>query len=139
MLDFNKMFQDFNFQLYFVLFARLIMPTVYQTFRISVLGSLPSTHQIDVASQLSWVEVIIKIIDEIILQPLYFCLGCTIEDVKITKNKIKTGLVVSGIVYSILCSLISIGILPLVQLMGQNHVSESSLLLLQAHQVTKCT
>ena len=136
MLDFKKIFQNFNFQLYFVLFARLIMPTVYQTFRISVLGSLPNTNQIDIASQLTWVEVIIKIIDEIILQPLYFCLGSTIEDVKITKNKIKTGMVVSGTVYLIFCALISIGISPLVQLMGQNHVSENSTLL-QEHQITK--
>ena len=119
---FRKVFSNFNCKLYLVLLIRLIIPTVYNTFRVSILGSLPDTSALNIASQLQWVNVIFEKIEESILMPLYFCLGDTIQNVKMTKNKVKTGVAVSGIVYAIFCVLISSLAWPLIDLMGQNQV-----------------
>ena len=105
---------------YLALLIRLIMPTVYQTVRVSILGNLPDTSQINIASQMAWVNVVIEIIDESLIVPLYFCLGDSINDARITKNKIKTGLITSGFVYCVFSILISSLAWPLIRLMGQN-------------------
>ena len=123
-MSFKKVFSNFNFKLYLVLLLRLIMPTVYNTFRVNILGSLPDTSALNIASQLQWVNVIFEIIEESILMPLYFCLGDTIQNVKETKNKVKTGIAVSGIVYAIFCVLIALLSWPLIDLMGQNQVKK---------------
>ena len=67
--------KNFNYELFLALFIRLVIPTIYQTFRVSILGSLPNASQINIASQMSWVNVLLEIIEESILLPLYFCLG----------------------------------------------------------------
>ena len=72
---------------YLALLIRLIMPTVYQTVRVSILGNLPDTSQINIASQMAWVNVVIEIIDESLILPLYFCLGDSINDANITKKQ----------------------------------------------------
>ena len=96
------------------------MPTVCQTVRVSILGNLPDTSQISIASQMAWVGVVIEIFDEGLLFPLYFCLGDSINDVIVTKNKVKTGLITSGLVYCVFSILISSLAWPLIRLMGQN-------------------
>ena len=93
---------QFNYGLYTALFFRSAIPTLYQTFRISILGSLQDSGQIDIASQMTWVSVLLKTIEESILLPLYFCFGNSINDVAATKNKIKTGFIVTALVYIIL-------------------------------------
>ncbi len=36
----------FNYGLYLALLTRLVMPTLYTTFRVSILGSLPDAGQL---------------------------------------------------------------------------------------------
>ena len=98
----KEIFYQFKYGLYTALFLRSAIPTVYQTFRVSILGSLQDTSQINVASQMTWVSVLLKTIEESVLLPLYFCFGNSIDDVTATKNKIKTGFIVTALVYSIL-------------------------------------
>ena len=52
--------------------------------------------------------------------PLYYCLGKSIQDDKITKNKVKTGLITSGLVYFIFSITVAGLAWPLIKLMGQN-------------------
>ena len=112
--------QEFNFQLYFALLARLFLPTIYHTFRVSILGSLPGTGQLDIASQLTWIQVVADVIEKAVLCPLYFCLGKTLDDSKATRNKIKTGVLISSFVYGILSLIVSGFAWPLVEVMAQN-------------------
>ena len=42
--------------------VRLFMPTVYQTFRVAILGALPDTSQVSIASQMMWVRVLFNLI-----------------------------------------------------------------------------
>ena len=67
---------------------------------MSILGSLPDSGQLNVASQMVWVGILLEIVEESILLPLYFCFGNSIKDPIETKNKIKTGFIVAIIVYS---------------------------------------
>ena len=95
----TERFRQFKYGLYAALLFRMAMPTVYQTFRVSILGSLPDSSQLNVASQMAWVGILLEIIEESILLPLYFCLGNSINDMNATKNKTKTGFVVGTLVY----------------------------------------
>ena len=113
-------FKNFNYSLFLALFARLVIPTIYQTFRVSILGSLPDSSQINIASQVTWVSILLEIIEESILLPLYFCLGKTLQDMKETKNKIKTGILVASLVYITFSATTSAFAKPLVKIMGQN-------------------
>ena len=119
----KKSFVRFKYGLFLALLVRLAIPTLYTTFRVSILGSLPDSNQINIASQMSWVNVLLEIIEESILLPLYFCLGDSIQDLRQTKNKTKTGFLVAAIVYSLFSACISILAWPLVRLMGQSEVS----------------
>lgn len=117
---FQDSFKDFNYGLFLALLARFVIPTIYQTFRVSVLGSVPDASQISIASQMQWINVLLEITEESILLPLYFCLGSSLKDLKETKNKIKTGLIVASIVYATFSLTTSVFAWPLVQLMAQN-------------------
>ena len=69
-----------NFKLYLALVFRLLIPTFYKTFRVAILGSLPDTGSVSIASQMTWVNVLLEIVEEGLLQPLYHCLGATVAD-----------------------------------------------------------
>ena len=60
----TEAFRNFHYGLYLALFARLAIPTVYQTFRVAILGALPDASQLDIASQMIWVNVLLEIIEE---------------------------------------------------------------------------
>ncbi len=73
-----------------------------------------------IASQMTWIEVLLKILEETLLQPLYFCLGDSITDIAKTRNKVKTGIVICAIVYSLFSATLSGLTGHLVDWMGQN-------------------
>ena len=60
----RKSFENFGYVLYSALLSRLAITTVYQTFRVSILGQLTDANQINIASQMNWVSVLLKITDE---------------------------------------------------------------------------
>ena len=112
--------KHFNYGLFLALLVRLIIPTIYQTFRVSILGSLPDASQINIASQMAWVNILLEFIEESVLLPLYFCLGNSLNDVKETRNKVKTGILVATVVYFVFSATTSVVAWPLVKIMGQN-------------------
>ena len=57
-------FVAFNYGLYLAFLARLAIPTVYRTFRVSILGALPDASQLEIASQMVWINVLLEIIEE---------------------------------------------------------------------------
>ena len=69
-------FRAFRWKLYLALLLRAVFPAVYLSVRVHILGWNPSDSNIlDVASQVAWVQILFKVCDEAILQPLYYCLG----------------------------------------------------------------
>ena len=85
-------FSAFKWKLYLALLLRAVFPAVYLSVRVHILGWNPSDSNIlDVASQVVWVQILFKVCDEAILQPLYFCLGKNLGETATPKKKNLSG------------------------------------------------
>ena len=89
-----------KFSLYIVLTIKALLPTIYSTVRISLLGDLPSDSGVNIASQTVWLSLFYKVLQETLIFPLYFTIGQTLSDPERTANKIKTGVMVLVVVFS---------------------------------------
>lgn len=99
--------QSVNLKFFAALLVMGLCPTIYTTLRVFFLGQLPGDWAYSIAGQLSWVNLIYEIISEAIILPLFFFMGSAILNKDDFSNKLKTGLIVSGGIYTIL----SIGII----------------------------
>lgn len=61
-----------NYKLFLSLLVLGLVPTVYTTVRVFFLGQLPGEYAFSIAGQLSWVNLLYKILSEAIVLPLYF-------------------------------------------------------------------
>jgi Na+-driven multidrug efflux pump len=98
----------------------MMLPTVYQTVRIYFLGDMPSDWGINIASQLSWVNLLYEIIQEALILPLFFILSKSLKNDNDLENKIKSGLLLTGIIYSVLSFVIFMFANQFVIAMAQN-------------------
>lgn len=88
--------------------ATLLIPALYQTLRIFFLGDLPGDWGVNIASQLSWVNLIYEIVEEALILPLFFLLGKSLGSKEEMANKTRTGLLISFTAYAVLSALIVI-------------------------------
>ncbi len=109
-----------NYRLLAAVFATMLLPTVYQTVRIYFLGDLPSDSGINIASQLSWVNLFYEVVQEALILPLFFLLGKSLADKTEFTNKVRTGLVVTAGIYLVVSIVIIVCAEPLVTLMAQD-------------------
>ena len=111
----------FHWRLYLTLIFRYALPTIYLTVRVFLLGSLPSDSAVNIASQMAWVNILLEVFEEALLQPLYHCFGSEIiiADEVSLKNKVKTGFMVCTVVYIAFSSITAASARVLVQVMGQ--------------------
>ncbi len=109
-----------NYKLWFALFVTMLLPAVYQTVRIFFLGDFPDDSAINIAGQLSWVNLIYEVIYEALTVPLCFLLGQSLSDQSAFANKVRTGLLVTAAVYTGMSLLMAAFAEPLVVLMAQN-------------------
>lgn len=70
-----KALKTVNYKLWLAILATMLLPTTYQTIRIYFLGDLPNDWGINIASQLSWVNLLYEVIQEALILPLFFLLG----------------------------------------------------------------
>ena len=108
-----KSIKTFNWRLWTVLAITLLLPATYQTVRIFFLGDMPGDYGVNIASQLSWVNLIYEIIQEAFILPLFYLLGESSKNKNELSNKVKTGLMVSGGAYFLLSILIIVFAKPL--------------------------
>jgi Na+-driven multidrug efflux pump len=85
-----------------------LCPTIYTTLRVFWLGELPGEWSFSIAGQLSWVNLLYEVINEAIILPLFYFIGKVILDKREFTNRIKTGLLMSFVVYLCLSILIMI-------------------------------
>jgi len=109
-----------NYRLFFAILITMLMPTIYQTVRIYFLGNMPSDWGVNIASQLSWINLLYEIIQEALILPLFFILGKSLNNNEELENKIKTGLLITGFIYTILSIIIFIFANQFVVAMAQN-------------------
>ena len=113
-------FKNFNWKLFLVLVVVSLVPALYQTLRIYFLGNMPNEYGVNIASQLSWVNLLYEIIQEAFILPLFYLLGKSILNKEELENKTKTGLLISGFSYLILSIIIIIFAKPLCEFMASD-------------------
>lgn len=101
-----KSIKTFNWRLWLALAITLLLPALYTTLRIHFLGNLPGEWGVNIASQLSWVNLIYEIIEEAFILPLFFILGKSLGSKEELENKTRVGLLISFSAYLVLSILI---------------------------------
>ena len=113
-----RSFRHINWRLYVALLVLGLCPALYTTLRTFFLGQLPGEWAYSIAGQLSWVNLIYEIVNEAIILPLFFFIGKVVSDKKEFTNRIKTGLLISLGIYSVMSALILLFAEPLLALMA---------------------
>ncbi|MCR4771666.1 MAG: multidrug transporter [Oscillospiraceae bacterium] len=110
--------KNVNFKLFFSLIVMGLCPAVYTTVRIFFLGTLPGEWAYSIAGQLSWVNLLYEVINEAVILPLFFFIGKVSHDRAEFTNRLKTGLLTTLAVYSILAAVLMICAESLLKLMA---------------------
>lgn len=95
-----------NYKLYIALLAFGLVPTIYTTVRVFFLGQLPGEWAFSIAGQLSWVNLLYEILNESIILPLFYFIGKVKENKMEFSNRVRTGMVISFGVYTILAIIV---------------------------------
>ena len=113
-----KSLKNINWKLFSALIVMGFCPTIYTTLRTFFMGSLPSEWAYSVAGQLSWVNLLYEIVNEAIILPLFFFMAKVAFDKKEFLNRIRTGLIVTLSIYSVLSFAIIFGAEKLLSIMA---------------------
>ena len=117
-------FNRFQIPLFMTLFGKLLIPTIYKSCRVYILGSIPDETVINVIVQMVWVTVIMEIIEEALLMPLYHCFGEAVARGDHNSQlipKVRSGFFVCFLFYLGFCGVIAIFTPELIEVMGINH------------------
>lgn len=109
-----------NYRLLLALLLLGLIPTVYTTVRIFLIGQLPGDWGFNIASQLTWVNLLYEILQEALILPLFYFIGMAIKNRLDLENKFRTGIIFTGSIYSILSMLIVVFVVPLINIMAQD-------------------
>lgn len=118
---FNKIWRslkNINYKMFIALLVVGLVPTIYTTVRIFFLGQLPGEWSYSIAGQLSWINLIFEVVSEAIILPLFFFIGKVIYDKKELTNRIKTGMLVTFLIYLTLSLLMIAFVNPLLSWMS---------------------
>ncbi|OAV70832.1 MATE efflux family protein [Bacteroidales bacterium Barb4] len=110
-----------NYRLLVAIFSTMLLPTIYQTVRIFFLGDMPDDQSINIASQLSWINLFYEIIQEALILPLFFLLGNSLGNNVAFENKVRGGLAVTAVIYFVVSGLLVIFARPLTVFMAQDN------------------
>ena len=98
----NNSFKNINYKLFLALLVMGLVSTIYTTLRVFWLGNLPGEWSYSIAGQLSWINLIYEVINEAIILPLFYFIGVVINNKKDLNNRMKTGLLITLVIYLIL-------------------------------------
>ena len=115
-----KSLKRINFRMFTALLLFGLIPTIYTTVRIFLIGQLPGDWGFNIASQLQWVNLLYEILQEALILPLFFFIGSVILDKKELMNRIRTGMIFTFVIYGILSLLIFVFARPIVLFMAQD-------------------
>ena len=107
-----------NYKLYIALIILALAPTIYTTVRVFFLGQLPGEWAFSIAGQLSWINLLYEILNEAIILPLFYFIGNVKDNKNEFSNRVRTGLIISLFVYSVLAAIIITFTQPLLSLMA---------------------
>jgi Na+-driven multidrug efflux pump len=116
----RKSLERFNWKLYFALLLTAVLPTIYTTVRINYLGDMPGDWGFNIASQLAWVNLMLEVVQEALILPLFYCIGITIANREETINRVRTGMTVTLGLYLVFTVVILLFATQLTEWMAQN-------------------
>ena len=111
-------FKNINHKLFIALLVMGLVPAIYTTLRVFWLGNLPGDWSYSIAGQLSWVNLIYEVINEAIILPLFYFVGRVQTDRNEMTNRMQTGLLITGAIYTVLSVLIICFANPLLNVMA---------------------
>lgn len=114
----KKSLSNINYKLYLALLVLGLVPTIYTTVRVFFLGQLPGEYSFSIAGQLSWVNLLYEILSEAIILPLFYFIGKVKDNKKDFSNRVRTGMLISLGVYSVLSVIVIIFAEPLLKLLA---------------------
>ena len=97
--EMTHLLKTFDHKLFFTILSLSLLPTLYTTVRIYFLGNLPNDRGFNIASQIAWVNVMYEVIQEGLILPLFYFIGKSLGNYKELENKVKTGLIISFLIY----------------------------------------
>ena len=109
---------NINYKLFFALLILGFVPTVYNTVRVFFLGQLPGEWSYSIAGQLSWVNLLYEILNEAIILPLFYFVGEVQHNKKEFANRVRTGMVISLLMYAVLSAVVFVFAEQLLTLMA---------------------
>ena len=112
--------KDLPWKLYLSEFLTNLLPTIYLTLRVYFLGDLPNAWGVNIASQLVWISLILEVIQEALILPLFYIIGKTAKNRQETINKVKSGLIFTVCVHVIILIIVGIFARFFVELMAQD-------------------
>ena len=110
-------FYRFDKGLYLTLLIRLLFPSIYNTIRVYILGTVNQNDTIDIIAQLQWVTILLEVIEEGLLQPLYHCFGQSMSN-DVLQPRVRSGFFICLIFYVVFCVITGIFAPQLVDIMG---------------------
>lgn len=114
-----KSLKKINTKMLLALILSGLFPAIYMAVRVRFLGNMPSDWGFNIASQLSWVNLLYEIVNEAILLPVFFLFGKVIENKEDLENRLRTGLIITFSIYSLLSIFMTLAARPLVLMMAQ--------------------
>lgn len=118
---------NFDYKLFFVLLLSSLLPSVYKTIRIFIIGTIEDENAYSISSQLMWVNLLYEVVQEYLLLPLFYVLSLNKSDKFIyfwkneLGNKVKTGLIVIVCIYVVFALVIIFSAYKLCELMNVNN------------------
>ncbi len=109
-----------NYKLFTSLILLGLIPTIYTTVRIFLIGQLPGEWGFNIASQLAWVNLLYEVLQEAIILPLFFFIGVAIKNKLELENKVRTGMLFTGTIYTLLSLFMIIFAVPIIRFMAQD-------------------
>ena len=127
-----------NYRLYIALLFLGFVPTVYTTVRVFFLGQLPGEWAFSIAGQLSWVNLLYEIMNEAIILPLFYFIGKVKDNKSEFSNRVRTGMLISLSVYTILSTVVVIFAEQMLALMATDaNIVEASATYIRIESVAK--
>ena len=112
--------RSMEWKLYFTLLLQDLLPSIYKSVRLHLLGNLPSDSGVNIASQVAWLSVAFEVLQELLIMPLYYILGNTITSQAETRNKVKTGLLLLVTAFAVISGALYLAAPSLVKAMAQS-------------------
>ncbi|MBR5995704.1 MAG: multidrug transporter [Eubacteriaceae bacterium] len=114
----KKSLSNINMRLFIALLVLGLCPTIYTTVRVFFLGQMPGDWSFSIAGQLSWVNLLYEVIREAIILPLFFFVGKVKEDKKAFSNHMRTGMLMTFGVFTVVSAIVFIFAKQLLSLMA---------------------